>query len=260
MNATRIRTLTTALQIPTGYGIWVRPDCNGTEFETGNRTWFYFSVAGGRLGFTINLEIMNLNKQNLLFSSDMRPVVKAVPSSPEWQRCQSTASTSMVDDDFHVRFRHRFEADGDVVYFAFSYPKSYAEMQADLERFDERYGVIEGDADTESDAKHDAIRLPVPDIYYHRDLLTTSLDGRRLDLVTVCAANSCPSALIAHFRSHLRMVEALTENPHYLACTQMHLETGVTCFRASELLSLVRVCIQAKHPLVMCLMASYSSC
>lgn len=26
------------------FNLWTRPDCAGTEFENGNRTWFYFGV------------------------------------------------------------------------------------------------------------------------------------------------------------------------------------------------------------------------
>lgn len=28
------------------FNIWTKPDCFGTEFENGNRTWFYFGVKG----------------------------------------------------------------------------------------------------------------------------------------------------------------------------------------------------------------------
>lgn len=26
------------------FNLWTRPDCAGTEFENGNRTWFYFGI------------------------------------------------------------------------------------------------------------------------------------------------------------------------------------------------------------------------
>lgn len=28
------------------FNIWTNPDCAGTEFENGNRTWFYFGMKG----------------------------------------------------------------------------------------------------------------------------------------------------------------------------------------------------------------------
>lgn len=29
------------------FNMWTRPDCAGTEFENGNRTWFYFGIKDG---------------------------------------------------------------------------------------------------------------------------------------------------------------------------------------------------------------------
>lgn len=28
------------------FNIWTHPDCAGTEFENGNRSWFYFGIKG----------------------------------------------------------------------------------------------------------------------------------------------------------------------------------------------------------------------
>lgn len=28
------------------FNIWTKPDCFGTEYENGNRTWFYFGMKG----------------------------------------------------------------------------------------------------------------------------------------------------------------------------------------------------------------------
>lgn len=28
------------------FNVWTLPDCAGTEFENGNRTWFYFGMKG----------------------------------------------------------------------------------------------------------------------------------------------------------------------------------------------------------------------
>jgi len=62
------------------FKIWTRPDCAGTEFENGNRTWFYFGfrcspqvfVNGSKV---IKFTVMNLNKQSKLFSQGMSPIV-----------------------------------------------------------------------------------------------------------------------------------------------------------------------------------------
>ncbi len=92
------------------FRIWTRPDCAGTEFENGNRTWFYFGVkmvaqqvaAGcstdsgesstsssprssiGMDGLVesypmVRFTVMNLNKQSKLFSQGMAPITMVVP-------------------------------------------------------------------------------------------------------------------------------------------------------------------------------------
>ena len=64
--------------LPTDYNFrtWTRPDCATTEFENGNRTWFYFGFRGGPTDLdpkdpdsypTLRFTVMNLNKQSKLF-------------------------------------------------------------------------------------------------------------------------------------------------------------------------------------------------
>ena len=76
------------------FKMWTRPDCAGTKFENGNRTWFYFGFKGGpiehpnpetgskgNLGTPqmLKISIMNLNKQSKLFSQGMVPILMRVP-------------------------------------------------------------------------------------------------------------------------------------------------------------------------------------
>ena len=59
---------------------------------------------------------------------------------------------------------HTFECDSkDITYFALTYPFSYADSQKLLNRYEKTY-------------KNHSL------IYFHRELLTTSLEGRRVDL------------------------------------------------------------------------------
>ena len=59
----------------------------GTEFENGNRTWFYFGFRGGAsipstdedAPPTLRFTVMNLNKQSKLFSQGMAPIALVVP-------------------------------------------------------------------------------------------------------------------------------------------------------------------------------------
>ncbi len=75
------------------YNVWTCPDCMGTQFENGNRTWFYFGIRGGRGGKTIKINVMNMNKQGKLYSQGMAPVVKVVPSREQkWERIRNRIS------------------------------------------------------------------------------------------------------------------------------------------------------------------------
>ena len=51
------------------FELWTAPDCSGTEFENGNRTWFFFGLKGGPVGAVLKFTVMNMNKQSKLFSS-----------------------------------------------------------------------------------------------------------------------------------------------------------------------------------------------
>ena len=64
-------------------------------------------------------------------------------------------------------------------YFAFCFPFSYAECQQMLSRLDQQFAAGE---------KQESIGHPPrqpESIYYHRDLLCHSVEGRRVDLLTV---------------------------------------------------------------------------
>lgn len=45
------------------FNIWTKPDCAGTNYENGNRSWFYFGIRGNSPNKLIKLNIVNLNRQ-----------------------------------------------------------------------------------------------------------------------------------------------------------------------------------------------------
>ena len=49
------------------FNLWTAPDCAGTEYETSNRTWFYFSVATPHnfSGRTLRYDLHERYKTNL---------------------------------------------------------------------------------------------------------------------------------------------------------------------------------------------------
>ncbi|KAM4680663.1 cytosolic carboxypeptidase-like protein 5 isoform 1-T1 [Amazona ochrocephala] len=74
------------------FNVWLQPDCAQTEYENGNRSWFYFSVRGGAPGKVIKLHIMNMNKQSRLYSQGMSPFVRTLPVRPRWERIRERPS------------------------------------------------------------------------------------------------------------------------------------------------------------------------
>ena len=71
-----------------------------------------------------------------------------------------------------MTFDHLFECDPtEVTYFALTYPFSYNDCQCLLENYENVY------------KDH-------PKIYFHRELLTRSIEGRRIDLLTITMRKS----------------------------------------------------------------------
>ncbi|XP_056419685.1 cytosolic carboxypeptidase-like protein 5 isoform X2 [Hyla sarda] len=163
------------------FNVWTRPDCAETEYENGNRSWFYFSVRGGAPGKVIKINIMNMNKQSKLYGQGMAPFVRTVPIRSRWERIRDRPTFQMVDNQFVLSFVHRFlDCRGATTYFAFCFPFSYEECQELLAGLDDRF----------SDSRLMSPGSSPPDsIYYHRELLCHSLEGLRVDLLTISSGH-----------------------------------------------------------------------
>ncbi|KAM9017278.1 cytosolic carboxypeptidase-like protein 5 isoform 3-T3 [Ara ararauna] len=162
------------------FNVWLRPDCAQTEYENGNRSWFYFSVRGGAPGKVIKLHIVNMNKQSRLYSQGMSPFVRTLPVRPRWERIRERPSFEMVETQFVLSFVHRFlEHRGATTYFAFCYPFSYTECQEMLAQLDSRF----------QECRHMSPSSPLDSVYYHRELLCHSLDKLRVDLLTITSCH-----------------------------------------------------------------------
>ncbi|XP_040553966.1 cytosolic carboxypeptidase-like protein 5 isoform X4 [Gallus gallus] len=162
------------------FNVWTRPDCAHTEYENGNRSWFYFSVRGGAPGKLIKLHILNMNRQSRLYAHGMAPFVRTVPGRPRWERVRERPCFQMVETQFVLSFVHRFlEHRGTTTYFAFCYPFSYTECQEMLAQLDSRF----------EECRHMAPSSPLDSVYYHRELLCHSLDKLRVDLLTVTSCH-----------------------------------------------------------------------
>ncbi|CAJ1077220.1 cytosolic carboxypeptidase-like protein 5 [Xyrichtys novacula] len=158
------------------FNVWTQPDCAGTEHENGNRSWFYFSVRGAAPGKLLKINVMNMNNQRKLYSQGMAPLVRTLPGKNRWERIRDRPTTEIVDNQFILSFTHRLlEVRGATTYFSFCFPFSYTECQEMLQQFDKGY----------SNAAQLSPSSAPDTVYYHRELLCKSLDGNRVDLLTV---------------------------------------------------------------------------
>ncbi|XP_033200464.1 cytosolic carboxypeptidase-like protein 5 isoform X1 [Bombus vancouverensis nearcticus] len=156
------------------FNLWTKHDCHGTQYQNNNRTWFYFGVKASTPGVYIKFNIINLNKQVKMFSQGMCPVFKVVPGHLHWERIRDkpTYTLDQKGSDFTLSFVYFApENPKAITYFAFTYPFSYTDLQNYLRRVEAR---ILKRSITSAD-----------DVYYHRECAIKSLEGRRMDLITI---------------------------------------------------------------------------
>ncbi|KAK2890372.1 cytosolic carboxypeptidase-like protein 5 [Channa argus] len=184
------------------FNVWTQPDCAGTEHENGNRSWFHFSVRGPAPGKILKINVMNMNNQRKLYSQGMAPLVRTLPGKNRWERIRDRPTTEIVDNQFILSFTHRLlEVRGATTYFSFCYPFSYSECQEMLQQLDESYPSAQLSPSSAPDS-----------VYYHRELLCHSLDGNRVDLLTV---TNC-SGMLEERESRLPKLfpDTTTPRPH----------------------------------------------
>ncbi|XP_076629741.1 cytosolic carboxypeptidase-like protein 5 isoform X2 [Colletes latitarsis] len=156
------------------FNLWTKHDCHGTQFQNNNRTWFYFGVKACAPGVYVKFNIVNLNRQVKMFSQGMCPVFKVVPGHMHWERIRErpTYSLDQKGNDFTLSFLYLTpENSKAITYFAFTYPFSYTDLQNYLRRIDIKI------------AKRTI--TCADDVYYHRECAIKSLEGRRMDIITI---------------------------------------------------------------------------
>ncbi|XP_018570868.1 cytosolic carboxypeptidase-like protein 5 isoform X2 [Anoplophora glabripennis] len=154
------------------FNIWTKPDCCGTEFENGNRTWFYFGMKAPGPALYVRFNMVDLNRQGKMYSQGMAPVFRIMPGKPKWERINDKPVYSLNNDIFTLTFKFRTpENPLSTMYFAFTYPFSYVELEKMMVNIDQRY--LNMHPYTEDD------------IYYVRETMCHSLEGRTIDLITI---------------------------------------------------------------------------
>ena len=169
------------------FQLWTRPDCQGTEFENGNRTWFFFGLKGGPVGAVLKFTVMNMNKQSKLFSQGMAPVFR-IQGKSNWERIRDLPTYSSQENNFTMSFKFRnIEEPNCLIFFAFTYPYTYKELQTDLGKLEKKYSNANLNwSELQS--------LPSTSIYFNRELVIKSLESRRLDLITISGMNNIVKA------------------------------------------------------------------
>lgn len=79
-----------------------------------------------------------------------------------------------------MAFSHRFQFADERVRFAFCYPYSYSKLQRKLAALDATYA-----ASSHTTRQQQCEQSTDASIYYHRELLTRSIEGLRVDLLTI---------------------------------------------------------------------------
>ncbi|CAH0553055.1 unnamed protein product [Brassicogethes aeneus] len=154
------------------FNIWTKPDCSGTEWENGNRTWFYFGMKANNPSLLIKFNLVDLNRQGKMYSQGMAPVFRIVPGKPQWERIRDRPTYSINDNIFTLSFKFRTpENVQSIMYFAFTYPFTYVELEKMFLTIDKRFTNVQPTCED--------------DIYYVRETVCQSLDGRNIDLITI---------------------------------------------------------------------------
>ncbi|KAJ8602728.1 hypothetical protein CTAYLR_003789 [Chrysophaeum taylorii] len=142
------------------YQLEIARDCEGTPQETRSCTWFHFRVRAEKHQKS-KFKIVNMNKQGALYRFGFRVVVD---DGTGWSRLSTPVDYRERRDSGEVQWEYEFQAKEEAA-FAFTYPYSCEDLEKSL-----------------VDA---SVLASKRGVYFRRQLLCRSLEGRRVDLVTI---------------------------------------------------------------------------
>ncbi|KAJ8965625.1 hypothetical protein NQ314_004017 [Rhamnusium bicolor] len=165
------------------FNIWTKPDCYGTEYENGNRTWFYFGMKAPEPMLYVRFNMVDLNRQGKMYSQGMAPVFRILPGKPKWERIFDKPVYSLQNDIFTLTFKFRTpENPENVMYFAFTYPFSYLELEKMLVNVDSKFLNFQP--------------LCEEDIYYTREVVGHSIEGEVIFISARVHPGETPSSFV----------------------------------------------------------------
>eukprot|EP00297_Palpitomonas_bilix_P006051 CAMPEP_0113883720 /NCGR_PEP_ID=MMETSP0780_2-20120614/9779_1 /TAXON_ID=652834 /ORGANISM="Palpitomonas bilix" /LENGTH=423 /DNA_ID=CAMNT_0000871101 /DNA_START=74 /DNA_END=1345 /DNA_ORIENTATION=+ /assembly_acc=CAM_ASM_000599 len=143
------------------YDVFIRPDTENTR----HRLWFYFRVKNACEGQVVLFNVVNFSKTKSLYRDGMSPVVRS-ESRQKWERIPSKSvfyyRSPRHKMNYVMSFLFQFDQADEIYSFAYCYPYSYSDLQRYLLALEMRQMS-----------------------FFSRDLLTRTVQGRRLDLLTI---------------------------------------------------------------------------
>ncbi|KAF4699374.1 hypothetical protein FOZ63_022030 [Perkinsus olseni] len=124
------------------YNLWMAHDCDGTQYESHFKAWFYFGVRGFTADQKVTFAINNMGKQRQLFNvHKLRPVTRTIPDDPQWKRIEGRTillrQGSKKDRNYELRWSYKSKYSSEAtVYFAMCYPFGYDDLQLYLEQLE----------------------------------------------------------------------------------------------------------------------------
>lgn len=195
------------------YDLFVRPDTCNPRF----RFWFYFTVENVRPDQRVIFNIVNFSKTKSLYREGMSPVVKST-SRPKWQRIPSKTvyyyRCPEHRKNYVMSFAFCFDRANDETYsFAYSFPYTYSRLQTHLDRIERK--------------KLNSFK---------REVLTMTVQQRRLELLTVTSATNMAreEGVLGSTSSHRRKIVFLTARVHPGESPASHVMQGFLDFVISE--------------------------
>lgn len=172
-------------------------------------------------GITLHLAVRNMNNQGKLYKQGYRPWVRTLPEEPRWRRLPDTRDSNFSFEwtgepaegggGFVIRWRYRLLRRNSTAYFAFCVPSGYEECKGIVDSIEEALhsrpeGQVPSSAALDCITPEFASAQPlgclsrvlqedwVPrlgaGIYFHRQPLQQSLEGRDVELLTLTAAGN----------------------------------------------------------------------
>ena len=235
------------------YSLSIGADCEGTPHVNQYMMWYYFGIEGGSPGQSIVLRIEKLNAASKVYNKDLRPLFRTklrttwtrwVPPTSNLPlhaliipfRLQEPCTYAVIEGSIRLTFRFTFDASG-IAYFAYYYPFPHAEHLQLLERFDKVYGHGPNWASRGKwRASHRPKQRIVKDLYFRKELLSHTLDGHPVHLLTISSTKG-----EAHLELPMRLAPQCTclqvYNPNWslqlTGCFQVE-RRAVTCSMASR--------------------------